>query len=55
MFGADPASTLTLLHNTLANPTLEDGAAILVNAGTVALTNTLIANHTIAIEQMGGQ
>ena len=54
MQGGDPASTLTLLHNTLANPTEEDGAAIYVITGTVALTNTIIANHAIAIERAGG-
>ena len=54
MRGFNPASNLTLLHNTLANPTPEDGAAIYVYTGTVAITNTIIASHTIAIERVGG-
>ncbi|MFN8445323.1 MAG: Calx-beta domain-containing protein [Caldilineaceae bacterium] len=54
LFGSKPDSRLTLLHNTLANPAVEDGTAIYVRAGTLAITNTLIANHATAIEQVGG-
>ena len=50
------AAPLSLVHATIVSPTAPSGApeAIYVFAGTVYLTNTLIATHTIGIARAGG-
>ena len=50
------AAPLSLIHTSIVSPTAPAGAmqAIYVNAGTVYLTNTLIATHTIGIGVAGG-
>jgi hypothetical protein len=42
-------TTANLIHTTIANPTVMNGAAIVVQAGLVNITNTLIASHTVGI------
>jgi hypothetical protein len=44
----------TILHTTIASPTLVSGAAIYVTTGTVFITNTLIASHTVGIARENG-
>ncbi|HEY4721158.1 MAG TPA: choice-of-anchor Q domain-containing protein, partial [Anaerolineae bacterium] len=46
--------TATLLHNTIVDNGLNPGSAIFGLTSTVRLTNTLIASHTIALENWGG-
>ncbi|MBK8836546.1 MAG: hypothetical protein IPO29_17470, partial [Anaerolineae bacterium] len=41
-------------HVTIASPTLAAGSAIFVVSGTLNLTNTIIASHTIGISRAGG-
>lgn len=43
-----------ILHTTIGSPTLANGAAIFGGAGTVGITDTLIANHTIGISNSLG-
>jgi len=45
---------VTLLHTTIASATVGSGAAVYIDAGTVGLTNTLIANYKLGLEQAGG-
>jgi uncharacterized repeat protein (TIGR01451 family) len=46
--------TLTILHTTIASPTLTGGSAIYVNAGTAVITDTIIVNHATGIQRNGG-
>ncbi len=50
------AGPLSLIHTSIVSPTAPAGAtnAVYVFAGTVRLTNTLIATHTIGIARAGG-
>ena len=44
-------ATLSLLHTTIASPTVASGSAVYgSNGGSVYLTNTLVASHTIGID-----
>jgi predicted outer membrane repeat protein len=56
--GADLAlhspGQVVILHTTLANPASGGGAAIDIVAGTLGITDTIIANHTIGISNTGG-
>ncbi|MBI1298397.1 hypothetical protein GC175_25970 [bacterium] len=52
--GLMTGSQLTLIHNTLAQASAQDGSAIYVTGGALAITNTIIANQAIAIERAGG-
>jgi len=45
---------IDLVHNTIAAPALTPGAAIHIVAGTVKITNSVIASHTTGIEVAGG-
>lgn len=45
---------VAVLHSTIASPTLGGGAAIFIVAGTVRLTDTLIASYTVGISNAGG-
>ena len=45
---------VVILHTTIASPTVGAGAAIYVNAGTVNITNTIVASYTIGISSTGG-
>ena len=47
------AAPFSLIHSTIVSPTAPTGAtqAVYVVTGTVYLTNTLIASHTVGIEQ----
>ena len=53
---AEDAGPLSLIHTTIVSPTAPAGATetVYVFAGTVYLTNTLIATHTIGIARAGG-
>jgi hypothetical protein len=42
------------MHATIASRTVAGGSAILVRAGALTLTNTIIASHTIGISATGG-
>ncbi|MBI5568238.1 MAG: hypothetical protein HY870_25315, partial [Chloroflexi bacterium] len=46
--------TVTILHTTIADVPSSSTSAIAIAAGTLNLTNTLIANHTIGISNTGG-
>ena len=50
------AAPFGLVHATIASPTLPSGAqaAIFVAAGTVYITNSIIASHTTGIQRNGG-
>jgi uncharacterized repeat protein (TIGR01451 family) len=48
------SSTVALLHITIASPTVGAGAAVYVNAGTVGITNTIVASYTTGIQVAGG-
>jgi len=54
MRGNNVQSAVTVQHTTISNPALATGTAIYVKEGTVAITNTIIANHAVAIERFGG-
>lgn len=43
-----------VIHTTIANPIVLGGAAVEVQAGTVYLTNTVIASHTIGLSNTAG-
>jgi len=47
-------SEVVLLHVTIADAAANPGAAIAVQAGSVTLTNTLLAGHAIGIDLLGG-
>ncbi|MEM7344067.1 MAG: hypothetical protein AAF485_07480 [Chloroflexota bacterium] len=44
-------STTTLLYSTMANPNLTAGSAIYATIGVAAITNSIIANHTVGLQQ----
>ena len=52
--GIVTGSQITLIHNTLAQSSTQDGSAIYVTGGTLAITNTIIASQAIAIERKNG-
>ena len=45
---------IEVIHTTIANPMTIGGSALQVQAGTVYLTNTLIASHTVGISNTAG-
>ncbi|MFN8595362.1 MAG: choice-of-anchor Q domain-containing protein [Anaerolineae bacterium] len=47
-------SQVEVIHTTIANPIVLGGSAVEVQAGTVYLTNTLIASHTIGLSNTAG-
>jgi len=47
-------SETQLLHTTIAAPQPVDSAAVYAEAGTVGITNTIIASHTVGIQRSGG-
>ena len=48
------ATPLAFIHNTVVTPSLSSKPAVYVNGGNVELTNTLIANYAIGIQQTSG-
>jgi hypothetical protein len=50
----DGDSLLQLVHLTIVSPTLASNQAVSVGAGTVYITNTIVASHTTGIENAGG-
>jgi predicted outer membrane repeat protein len=50
----DGDDTLTLVHTTIASPTLGSGAAIYVVTGTAYLTNTIVASYTVGLQRNDG-
>jgi CSLREA domain-containing protein len=48
------AASLLLVHNTIASPALLSTQAVYVHSGTVFLTNTIVASHSVGIERAGG-
>jgi len=43
-----------IIHTTLAAPQPVDGSAIFASKGSVHITNTIIASHTVGIQRSGG-
>ena len=52
VFGASGGGTLR--HTTIASPTLASGSAVMALVGTLYITNTIIASHTIGISRTSG-
>lgn len=52
VFGASGGGTLR--HTTIASPTLASGSAVIALVGTLNITNTIIASHTIGISRTTG-
>ncbi len=48
------SSTTDIVHVTIADPILNSNSAIRVFSGTVYITNTIVASHSIGIEQFDG-
>jgi uncharacterized repeat protein (TIGR01451 family) len=48
------AGPLNIVHATVVSPTQVAGSAIYVLSGTVYVTNSIVASHTIGIERAGG-
>jgi hypothetical protein len=48
------ASPFRLIHATIASNGLVDNQAVYIEGGIVWLTNTIISNHTVGIERIGG-
>jgi PKD repeat protein len=48
------AGAVTILNSTIASPTQTSGNAIYIGNGTVNITNTIIASHTVGIDRQGG-
>jgi uncharacterized repeat protein (TIGR01451 family) len=46
--------TLTILHTTIATPTLTSGAAVVMNGRTALIADTIIVNHATGIQRNGG-
>jgi hypothetical protein len=46
--------TTTILHTTIADTTSNTTSAIAIVAGSVEVTNTIITNHAVAIQNAGG-
>ncbi|MEO6062535.1 MAG: hypothetical protein ABIQ99_11405 [Thermoflexales bacterium] len=44
----------TLRHSTISSPTLASGSAVIALVGTLNITNTIIASHTIGISRTTG-
>jgi hypothetical protein len=47
-------SETQLVHTTIAAPQQNDKAAVYMEAGTMGITNTIVANHAVGIQRMGG-
>jgi len=45
---------VTVVHNTIATPTLASGSGIYVYAGTVLITDNIVSNYDTALERAGG-
>jgi hypothetical protein len=52
VFGASGGGTLR--HSTIASPTLASGSAVIALVGTLNITNTIIASHSIGISRTSG-
>jgi predicted outer membrane repeat protein len=48
------SGNVDVIHATVADSSANPGQAIYVNGGSVAITNTIIANHTVGIENASG-
>jgi predicted outer membrane repeat protein len=49
-----PTSTLQILFTTVGAPTLASGDAIRVDSGNVTIKDSIVANHTIGLNRLGG-
>lgn len=47
------ASPVNIIHTTIVSPTLATGIAVYSDNGTIAVTNSILANHASAIGQSG--
>jgi hypothetical protein len=50
----DASSNISLLHSTISNKIFNSVSAIDITTGTLGITNTIIASHTIGISNTGG-
>jgi len=50
----DSTGNVAILYDTIASPTVGSGTAIFVAAGTVGITDTIIASYTTGISQAAG-
>jgi predicted outer membrane repeat protein len=48
------SGNIQILQTTIASPTIANGSALYINAGALALVNTIVASHTLGILQTGG-
>jgi predicted outer membrane repeat protein len=48
------SGNIQILQTTIASPTLANGSALYIDAGSLTLANTIVANHTLGILQTGG-
>ena len=49
-----PTGTLQILHTTVAAPTLANGDAIRLDSGNVTIKDTIVTNHAIGLNRLGG-
>ncbi|MBN1317229.1 MAG: right-handed parallel beta-helix repeat-containing protein, partial [Anaerolineales bacterium] len=54
IYAKTDSTTVQLVHNTIASPTVSTGAAVYVLSGTLEITNTIIASFTTGIENVDG-
>jgi predicted outer membrane repeat protein len=50
----DSPGSVQILYTTIASPTLSSGSAIFIDNGTVGITDTIISNYAVGIQQTGG-
>jgi hypothetical protein len=48
------SGNIQILQTTIASPTLANGSALYINAGTLTLANTIVSSHTLGVLQTGG-
>ncbi len=49
-----PTGTLQILYTTVAAPALINGDAVRVDSGNVTLKDTIVTNHAIGLNRLGG-
>jgi predicted outer membrane repeat protein len=48
------AGSLQVQHTTIASPALASGSAVYLNAGSLSMQNTILANHAVGLARIGG-
>ena len=49
-----PTGTLQILHTTVGAPTLANGDGIRIDSGSVTIKDTIVTNHAIGLNRLGG-